>query len=93
MQGQAADLNLLQEKIATSTDASQMENELQLLLLQNEREAHDAEETFEVIKSVKEKMINLERDIQTVSLLSFAIFCPSISMLVVRFRRTRTLRN
>lgn len=72
MQGQAADLNLLQEKIATSTDASQMESELQSLLVQNEREAHDAEETFEVIKSVKEKMINLERDIQMVCLFSLS---------------------
>lgn len=44
-----------------------MENELQSLLVQNEREAHEAEELFDVIKSVKEKIANLERSIQTVS--------------------------
>lgn len=60
-------MNLLQEKIATSSDPSQMESELQSLLVQNEREAHDAEEIFDVIKSVKEKMTVLEREIQTVS--------------------------
>ena len=60
-------MNLLQEKIATSSDPSQMESELQSLLVQNEREAHEAEEMFDVIKSAKEKIALLERDIQTVS--------------------------
>lgn len=66
LQGQAADLNLLQEKIATSSDPSQMETELQSLLIQNEREAHDAEEMFEVTKTVKEKIATLEKEIQMV---------------------------
>ena len=64
MQGQAADLNLLQEKISTSSDPSQMDSELQSLLVQNEREAHDVEQIFDDIKAAKEKVSNLERDIQ-----------------------------
>lgn len=68
MQSQAADLNLLQEKIAISSDASQMEIELQSLLIQNEREAHEAEDIFEIVKAVKEKIASLEREIQMVCL-------------------------
>ncbi|XP_046656187.1 intraflagellar transport protein 74 homolog [Daphnia pulicaria] len=64
LQSQAADLNLLQEKIAISSDAAQMEIELQSLLVQNEREAHDAEDLFDVVKTVKEKIAALEREIQ-----------------------------
>lgn len=64
LQSQAADLNLLQEKIAISSDASQMEIELQSLLIQNEREAHEAEDIFEIVKAVKEKIASLEREIQ-----------------------------
>lgn len=65
LQGQAADLNLLQEKIATSSDASQMDSELQSLLVQNEREAHEVEQVFDDIKAMKEKIAALERDVQT----------------------------
>jgi hypothetical protein len=67
LQSQAADLNLLQEKIAISSDASQMEIELQSLLVQNEREAHEAEDLFDAVKTIKEKMAALEREIQMVS--------------------------
>jgi hypothetical protein len=67
LQSQAAALNLLQEKIAISSDAAQMEIELQSLLVQNEREAHDAEDLFDVVKTVKEKIAALEREIQMVS--------------------------
>jgi len=66
LQGQAADLNLLQEKIATSSDPSQMESELQSLLVQNERESNEVEQVFDDIKTVKEKLGVLERDIQRV---------------------------
>lgn len=59
-------MNLLQEKIATSTDPSQMESELQSLLVQNERESHEVEQVFDDIKTVKEKLGVLERDIQGV---------------------------
>ena len=34
----------------------QMEIELQSLLVQNEREAHEAEDLFDVVKTVKEKI-------------------------------------
>lgn len=59
-------MNLLQEKIATSSDPSQMESELQSLLVQNERESHEVEQVFDDIKTVKEKLGVLERDIQRV---------------------------
>jgi len=59
-------LNLLQEKIATSSDPSQMESELQSLLVQNERESNEVEQVFDDIKTVKEKLGVLERDIQRV---------------------------
>lgn len=78
MQSQAADLNLLQEKIAISSDASQMEIELQSLLIQNEREAHEAEDIFEIVKTVKDKIASLERDIQTV--------CFQIRFIILQFK-------
>lgn len=59
-------MNLLQEKIATSSDPSQMESELQSLLVQNERESNEVEQVFDDIKTVKEKLGVLERDIQRV---------------------------
>ena len=59
-------MNLLQEKIATSSDHSQMESELQSLLVQNEREAHEVEQIFDDIKSAKDKVGALEREIQAV---------------------------
>jgi len=67
LQGQAADLNLLQEKIATSSDPSQMEFELKSLTNENERESHQVERIFEDVKSVKEKVAALEKAIQIVS--------------------------
>lgn len=60
-------MNLLQEKIATSSDPSQMESELQSLLVQNERESHEVEQVFDDIKTVKEKLGVLEREIQGVA--------------------------
>jgi predicted nucleic acid-binding Zn-ribbon protein len=67
LQGQAADLNLLQEKISTSSDPSQMEGELKSLTNDNERESHQVERIFEDVKSVKEKVAALEKAIQIVS--------------------------
>jgi len=72
LQGQAADLNLLQEKIATSSDPSQMESELKSLTNENERESHQVERIFEDVKSVKEKVAALEKAIQIVSSFSFS---------------------
>ncbi len=64
-----------------------MESELQSLLVQNEREAHDAEEVFDVIKTVKEKMAVIEREIQTVSycylVLPISIFKQRLTNLFV----------
>ena len=72
LQGQAADLNLLQEKIATSSDPSQMEAELKSLTNENERESHQVERIFEDVKSVKEKVATLEKAIQIVSSFLFS---------------------
>jgi hypothetical protein len=44
-----------------------MEIELQWLLVQNEREAHEAEDLFDVVTTVKEKIAALESEIQMVS--------------------------
>jgi hypothetical protein len=44
-----------------------MEIELQWLLVQNEREAHEAEDLFDVVTTVKGKIAALEREIQMVS--------------------------
>ncbi|XP_046657786.1 uncharacterized protein LOC124351066 [Daphnia pulicaria] len=41
-----------------------MEIELQWLLVQNEREAHEAEDLFDVVTTVKEKIAALESEIQ-----------------------------
>lgn len=68
MQGQAADLNVLQEKIATSSDISQMESELQSLLTHNEREAHQVEQILDDVKAAKERFTLIEREIQMVHL-------------------------
>ena len=68
LQGQAADLNLLQEKITTSiSDPSQMESEIQSLLIQNEREAYEVEHIFYDLKAVKEKLATLERELHLVT--------------------------
>lgn len=66
LQGQAADLNLLQEKITTSGDPSRMEYDIQLLMVDNEREAYEAEQIFYDVKSLKEKVASLEKDYQLV---------------------------
>lgn len=66
MQGQAADLNVLQEKISTSSDVSQMESELQSLLIHNEREAHEVEQILDDVKAAKERLALIEREIQMV---------------------------
>ena len=66
LQGQAADLNLLQEKITTSSDPSRMEHDIQMLLAQNEKEGYGAEQIFYDVKSLKEKVAALERDYQLV---------------------------
>ena len=66
MQGQAADLNLLQERITTSSDPSQMDYDIQSFLVSNEKEAFEAEQIFYDVKSLREKVASLERDIQQV---------------------------
>lgn len=60
-------MNLLQEKMATSTDASQMEAQLQLLVVDNERQAREAEDLYDLVKTAKEKVAITEREIQRVS--------------------------
>lgn len=71
LQGQAADLNLLQEKIATSSDPSQMEAELHLLANENERESLQVEHIFEDVKNSKEKVAALEKAIQIVNVIFY----------------------
>ena len=66
LQGQVADLNLLQEKMATSTDASQMEAQLESVLVDNERQSRETDDLFDSVKTAKERVAHLERDIQQV---------------------------
>ena len=66
LQGQAADLNLLQEKIATSSDPAKMENEYKAIQAQNEKDVYEVEQIFEQVKVNKEKISALEKEIQSV---------------------------
>ena len=44
-----------------------MDREIQSLIVQNEREAHEVEQIFYDVKAIKEKVASLEKDLQLVN--------------------------
>ena len=59
-------MNLLQEKLTTGSDA--MEDDIRAIATENDKDAQHVEQLFDQVKTVKEKVNLLERDIQMVNL-------------------------